>query len=160
MRSLPYTLFQRVLKSRFRRFIASIFLLIFLSTSFSFAEVTADNGQKIFKQYCTSCHQINNKLVGPALKDVHKKQSEEWLIKWIRNNAALRASGDKDALAIYAEYNKNEMPAFLSFKDDDIKSIIEYIKVQSEAPAQQPGGTSTATEVHLLISLPTGSMLL
>ncbi|HUM46335.1 MAG TPA: c-type cytochrome [Chitinophagales bacterium] len=146
MRSLPSMCVRIIFKSRFRRYIASIFILLFFISSFSFAEVTADNGQKLFKQYCTSCHAINNKLVGPALKDVHKKQTEEWLIKWIRNNSALRASGDKDALAIYAEYNKNEMPSFLSFTDDDIKSIIEYVKVQSEAPVSQPGAPAPGTE--------------
>lgn len=146
MRSMPYTCARSVFLSRFHRFIVSVLLLHFISVTTGYAEVTADNGQKLFKQYCTSCHQLNNKLVGPALKDVHKRRTEEWLIKWIRNNAALRATGDKDALAIYTEYNKNEMPAFLSFKDDDIKSIVEYIKVQSEAPATQPGAaTPSAT---------------
>jgi cytochrome c2 len=83
----------------FRKLLIAFSGLIFLLPKINFAEVNAANGEKLFKQYCTSCHKIDGKLVGPALKDVHKKQSEEWLIKWIRNNAALRASGDKDALA-------------------------------------------------------------
>lgn len=145
MRSLPYTCARNIYTIRFRKLAASIFIILLLIPFAGFSEVSAANGEKAFKQYCTSCHQINNKLVGPALKDMHKKRTEEWLIKWIRNNAALRASGDADALAIYAEFNKNEMPAFLSFTDDDIKSIIEYVKVQSEAPAAQPGGPATDT---------------
>lgn len=139
MRSLPSTCVRIIFTNRFRKFLASIFILLFLVPFSGYAEVSAAAGEKAFKQYCTSCHQINNKLVGPALKDMHTRRTEEWLIKWIRNNSALRATGDKDALAIYAEYNKNEMPSFLSFTDDDIKSIIEYVKVQSAAPATQPG---------------------
>lgn len=112
------------------------------------AEVTAAAGEKIFKQYCTSCHKaapFDAKLVGPALKDVEKRRSEEWLIKWIRNNAQLRASGDKDAIAIWTEYGKNEMPSFASFSDDEIKSILAYIAnppVAAAPVAGQPGGAT------------------
>jgi mono/diheme cytochrome c family protein len=116
----------------FRKFIAGFLILFLTLPKSNFAEVSADAGGKLFKQYCTSCHGINNKLVGPPLKGVYEKQSEEWLVKWIHNNAALRNAGDKDAIAIYEEYNRNEMPAFLNLQEDDIKSILAYIKVQSE----------------------------
>jgi len=129
-------------------------LFIFCISFFTVrAEVSAVNGEKIFKQYCTSCHKpapFDQKLVGPPLKDVEKKMSEDWLMKWIRNNAALRASGDKDALAIWNEYGKNEMPTFTSFSDDDIKSILAYIAAPpAAATAQQPAAGpagATATE--------------
>src|SRR4051794_10756494 len=103
--------------------------LFFLAFVFLFAgrlsaAVDPAAGEKIFKQYCTACHKLNADLVGPALKDVQKRHSEEWLLKWVHNNAALRASGDKEALAIWTKYNKNEMPTFTNLGDDDIKSII------------------------------------
>jgi cytochrome c553 len=60
-------------------------------------------------------------------------------MQWIRNNAALRGKGDKDALAIYNEYGKNEMPSFSSFSDDDIKSILAYI---ASPPPPPPSGTT------------------
>ena len=149
MRSFPRV--RVIIKPLFRKFSIAYLVLLFLLPRFTFADVSAQGGEKIFKQYCTSCHQINYQVVGPALRDVHKKQSEEWLIKWIRNNAALRASGDKDALAIFTEYKKNEMPAFLSFTDDDIKSIVAYIKQQSELPPAQaagPSGKNTGTSAQ------------
>jgi mono/diheme cytochrome c family protein len=126
---------------------ASLFLLlgIFLFQQFKAnAEISAAAGQKIYKQYCTSCHKINGELVGPALKDVHKRRSEEWLIKWIRNNAELRKSGDKDAIAVWEKYAKNEMPSFTNLTDDDVKSIIAYIVQESEGGGAQAGGTGTA----------------
>src|SRR5438477_9336109 len=102
---------------RLHQFFSSILLTALLFTSVftakSFAAADAVNGEKLFKQYCTQCHKaapFDTKLVGPPLKDIQKKQSEEWLIKWIRNNSALRASNDKDALAIWNEFGKNEMP--------------------------------------------------
>ena len=135
-------------------------LITCISTFQSSAEVNAVSGEKLFKQYCTSCHKpapFDTKLVGPALKDIEKKQTEEWLIKWIRNNGALRASGDKAAIDIWTEYGKNEMPSFLSFSDDDIKSILAYIANPPAAPvAQQPaagpgGEPSQSTSVWLYL---------
>ncbi|MFN9519441.1 MAG: c-type cytochrome, partial [Bacteroidota bacterium] len=37
--------------------------------------VSADaaEGEKLFNANCVSCHAINDKVVGPALKDVHKR---------------------------------------------------------------------------------------
>lgn len=126
---LPQFFFHRRKRFYFQVLLAS-FLLTSLFSAKLFADVNAIAGEKLYKQYCTQCHRpapFEAKLVGPPLKDVHKKQSEEWLIKWIRNNAALRASNDKDALAIFNEYGHNEMPQFTSFTDDEIKSILAYI---------------------------------
>jgi len=69
----------------FRKFIAGFLILFLTLPKSNFAEVSADAGGKLFKQYCTSCHSINNKLVGPPLKGIYEKQSEEWLLKWYFN---------------------------------------------------------------------------
>jgi hypothetical protein len=69
----------------------------------------------------------------------------------------LRASGDKDALAIYNEYGHNEMPQFTSFSDDDIKSILAYIANPPAAPstsgpaAGQPGAAGQQSSVWLYL---------
>ena len=72
----------------------------------------ATEGEKLFKANCTSCHAMDIKQVGPALQGVHTRRSEEWLVKWIRNNEKLRASGDKDAIAVFNENNKVAMNLF------------------------------------------------
>ena len=112
----------------------------FLFPSILEAEVSAAAGEKLFKTYCAACHKIEVKMVGPALKDVTKRHSEEWLLKWIRNNAALRASGDKDAIAIWTEYGKNEMAVFPQLSDDDVKSILAYIEAPPAAPKSPVNG--------------------
>lgn len=128
-----------------QRFFLLLFVVFTFNASSSFAEVNAESGAKIYKQYCTSCHKINGELVGPALKDVHKRRSEEWLLKWIRNNAELRKSGDKDAIAVWEKYGKNEMPSFTNLTDDDIKSIIAYIAVDGNIGGGATAGTDGAT---------------
>ena len=86
--------------SLIRRSFLTILSISLLSISAS-GEVSAEAGKKLFKANCASCHKLDKKLVGPALGDVTQRRSEEWLLKWIRNNDEFRASGDKDAKAIF-----------------------------------------------------------
>ncbi|MEN5087255.1 c-type cytochrome [Sphingobacterium faecium] len=96
-------------------------------------------GEKIFKAKCTSCHKVDRKVVGPALKGITETKSEEWLIKWIKNSQALIASGDKDAIAIFEEYNKSVMTSFTDLSDDQIKSVLAYIKAESAEKPKEEG---------------------
>jgi len=86
--------------SLLRRFAGLYLLTVLAFTTFGFsahAEADVELGKKLFKQNCASCHKLDKKLVGPALAGVSQRRSETWLIQWIRDNAALRASGDADA---------------------------------------------------------------
>ncbi|MFC6997893.1 c-type cytochrome [Rufibacter roseus] len=97
-----------------------------------------DAGATLFKNNCVQCHSVGTDVVvGPGLQDVHKRRSEGWLIKWIRNSSALIQSGDKDAVAVYEQYSKQQMPSF-ALSDDELKAIIAYIKDASEAPTTGP----------------------
>ncbi|RED96226.1 quinol:cytochrome c oxidoreductase pentaheme cytochrome subunit [Marinoscillum furvescens DSM 4134] len=87
-------------------------------------------GESLFKANCTQCHAINEKVIGPALKDVHERRSKEWLISWIRNSQKLIQSGDETAVALWEEYNKTAMPAY-PFSDEEITSLLSYVKVES-----------------------------
>ena len=119
--------------------------MIFI-VNIAFADVS--EGEKLFKANCTSCHAINEKVIGPALKDVYKRHKEEWLLKWVKNSQAMVQSGDPVAVQLFNDNNKVPMLSFETMKDGQIKSIIEYIKQQSEAPpviaSASASGTSSA----------------
>ena len=111
-------------------------------------------GEQLFKSNCTSCHKTSDvRLVGPGLKGVNEKRSEEWLIKWIKNSQQLIASGDPDAVALFEEYNKMPMLAYDMLSDDEIKSILAYIDEANAASAAATAsaddtGTSSITTVE------------
>ncbi|MES2382320.1 MAG: c-type cytochrome [Bacteroidota bacterium] len=111
---------------------------LLLVTKLSFADVA--EGEKLFNANCTACHAINDKVVGPALKDIDKRQSEAWLIKWVKNSQAVIKSGDAYANKIYNEYNQSQMTAFPQLSDDQIKSILAYVKTGGPAPAAATAG--------------------
>ena len=83
------------------------FMLLILGISLG---VKAQDGKALFDANCKSCHAMNDVVIGPALKNVHKKFSAEWLHKWIKNSQALVKAGDKDAVAVFNEFNKMVMP--------------------------------------------------
>lgn len=89
----------------------------------------AQDGEALFKQTCTACHSIGKgKLVGPDLKGINQKRSEEWLVNFVKSAADFGAN-DADAKAIIAEYGY-PMPN-QALQDDQIKAIIGYIAENS-----------------------------
>lgn len=115
---------------------------ILLSYQLTFAD--AAEGEQLYKANCTACHAINEKIVGPALKDVHKRRESAWLLKWIKNSQKLIAAGDPVAVQLYKENNESPMLSFENLSDAQITSIVDYIKKESEAPAA-PVVASTAS---------------
>ena len=114
--------------SNFKR----IFVLVFvLSGAVLFAQ-DISIGESLFKSNCASCHYLGpheKKLIGPGLnEEIFEEYSVDWLYKWIRNSAELIEAGDKQAVAVYEEYNKAVMTAFPHFSNEDIDNILAYIQ--------------------------------
>jgi len=111
--------------------------LVFMAALFGFGLTaqTAEEGATLFTANCTSCHAINEKVVGPALKDAHKRHDEKWMISWIKNSQKMIKSGDAAAVKLFNDNNQSPMTAFEQFNDNQIKSLIAYIKAESEKPA-------------------------
>jgi len=90
-------------------------------------------GEVLFQSNCTTCHSISRKQIGPALRELCNKYPEEadkqWLYNWIRNSPKM-IFVDKDprAIALWETYNKVAMNPFLSFTDQDLQDILEYIQ--------------------------------
>jgi mono/diheme cytochrome c family protein len=135
------------LKTYITRLSFIIFLLVsFLSipnNAFSQAEElpTSDeaiaNGEKLFKGNCAVCHQVQQKMVGPALKNVYERREVPWLLNFISNSQKVIQSGDEYAVNLYNEYGKAVMPNFDYFADEEIKNILGYIKYQTDNPPQE-----------------------
>lgn len=117
-----------ICKQSKKHFLA-IFSLLFLSFFLSINPVSAQDGEKIFKDNCAVCHSLGKETVtGPGLEGVMKRvPSEEWMLKWIKNNDALIKSGDAYAVKINA-FAESQMTTFTNLSDDEIKAVIAYIK--------------------------------
>jgi mono/diheme cytochrome c family protein len=91
-------------------------------------------GEALFTQNCKTCHNIQTKLIGPALKNVYDRRELPWIVSFVRNSSKMIASGDEQAVQVYNENNQVQMTAFDTFSDEEILSIVAYIKDQTDNP--------------------------
>jgi mono/diheme cytochrome c family protein len=92
----------------------------------------AADGKQLFKDNCASCHKIDKKSTGPALKGAKGRWADageaELIYEWVNNSPALLSSGkSKVAAAIFAEFNKAAMTPFPSLAKEDIDAIFTYV---------------------------------
>lgn len=136
---------QTLLPKTLLKFIAT---LVFISVCFTpiYAQENAEEGKALFDANCASCHNLDKVAIGPKLRNVRKKYEDAWLVKWIKNNVALRKSGDERAIAIYEEYNGAAMNVFENLSDDQILNILAYTDTEPEVIAAVPGTAVVATD--------------
>ena len=143
-------------RKHYKRGLIAIYVLLSTSASI-YAQGDAKNGEKLFKANCTACHALDKQLVGPALGGVVDRLKKEqnldtdWIRKWVKDNKALRASGDKYANEVFAKFNKTEMLAFPNLSDKDIDDILEYT---TNPPAPEPAAdAATASDTNSVAAL-------
>ena len=117
------------------RTISVAFLTLMLLVTTHVMAASSDNGKTLFQSHCSSCHMINQRLVGPALQGINDKQSESWIISFVHSPSKKISSGDTAAAGIYKTFQPIMMPDQGDLKDDDIRDIIAYIKSQSQPVA-------------------------
>ncbi len=165
----------KILQNRFSR----VTFLVLLTLSISFTNSMAEDapaaggadpavlakGKALFEDNCTSCHAVHKAKVGPALKDLTKRRDLPWIKKFIRNSQNVIKSGDTYAVNLYNQYNKTEMTAFPSFKDDEIEALVDYITdegakevvekkdVGTGEVTQQGGGGNEYSDLILILTI-------
>ena len=92
----------------------------------------AQDGKEVFKAKCAACHNMKQKLVGPALKGVVAKWEEagegEMLADWIKDPAALKASGKSKMAVDIWDFSPADMTPNPGMSDEEIASVIQFMK--------------------------------
>ena len=108
--------------------IATIFAMWF---AFSLsAQVSADAGKELFKNYCAACHSkdMRSAMTGPAMGGSQARWGDDVAYyAWIRNSQAMIQKGHPRAVELWNQYKPTVMTAFPNLKDDEIGSIIAYV---------------------------------
>ena len=138
-----------ILSTSLLRFLFPILFLVTLNTFPQEGDIAA--GKQLFNTNCASCHKLDRKMTGPALRNVEARLAEdegldrEWLYKWIRNSSSLIKSGDDYANRIYEEYNKAAMTAYPQLTNSDIDNILAYT-AQEKVVAPPPVVETTLSD--------------
>jgi len=108
-------------------------------------EALAKQGEAVFNANCKQCHGFNEVVVGPALKDAHKRWNDDKKLKNFIKYPQKTINTDAYAKALYEKYKPSIMPNHDALPDADIDAVIAYIKTGGPAPAVAaavPGATS------------------
>lgn len=121
--------------------LTTVLFIVLSSTAFA-QEISSDAaiisaGQTLFDANCKACHRVKTKLIGPALAGVYDRApSLDWIKNFVRNSSKVIASGDEYANKVYAENGKTLMTSFTGFNDDQIMSIMAYVKAEADKPEE------------------------
>ncbi len=147
-------------RKHYKKVLLAVSLLLTTSASIYAQDLKGDakKGEALFKTNCSACHALDKQMVGPALGGVVDRLKTEqnlgvdWFQKWIRDNKALRASGDKYANEVFEKFKKVEMTQFPSLSDQDVADILEYttnppkVEPAAEDAANSPEAQKAAQE--------------
>lgn len=103
-------------------------------------------GKSVFNANCKTCHKLDQKMIGPALRGVTDRQSAEWAKSFIKNSSAVIASGDEYATALFAEFNNTVMPAHTFLSDDDLNNLLSYIEFGDKVDPAAAAATAAGGE--------------
>jgi len=100
--------------------------------------VAAAQGHALFEQKCAACHSIGaGDRVGPDLKGVGERRSEQWLIRMITAPEKLIAEGDPTVTALVRQFNQIVMPN-LGLQDTEARAVLAHIALASTVPGLAP----------------------
>ena len=90
-------------------------------------EAMVTEGKAIFKLKCSACHKISKRVVGPALADITKRRSSEWIMNMILNPEEM-VEKDPIAKKLLAEYLAPM--ANQSLTEKEARLILEYFRTK------------------------------
>ncbi len=133
-----------------------IICLLFVMPQIHAADIAA--GKNLFIANCATCHNKNmkDKLTGPALGGVEDRWGGDTkaLYSWVRNSQGAIAVGLPRAVAIWNEYKPTVMTSFPNLKDDEIASLLLYIKNPTSGtplPPPPPGQPASGSSDNTLL---------
>jgi cytochrome c2 len=132
----------------YRTYLRCFTLALMLTMSFGLLNAQdPKKGETLFIDNCAACHvkDMKNNMTGPALGGVEERWAKfpkSELYAWIRNSAGVLADAslksNSYAKGLYAEYKNTNMTAFPNLSDDDVASLLVYIKNMAEAGCATP----------------------
>jgi mono/diheme cytochrome c family protein len=137
-------------------FFNTLFLLLLVSGFTVSAQTDAAAGKSLFTANCAACHHPIKDGTGPALQGVTERVPDKAkLYAWIKNNAAVLASGDPYFTQLYNSRGKAAMSLFTGLSDAEIGNILTYVETfkAPTTPAGDPTGKVVESDNSLLYGI-------
>lgn len=88
----------------------------------------ASQGQELFQRKCTTCHSLDKKLVGSALRGITKKRTPEWIMNMMLNPDGM-INENKTARELFEDMKVRMNPRDVN--ESDARKILEYLRTEN-----------------------------
>jgi protein SCO1 len=103
-------------------------------------DVNYKPGEALFIKGCSTCHTIGKgDRVGPDLRAVSARRSQDWLTKFVSRPDKVFAQKDPVAMAMLKKYRGIRMPN-LGLSEQDAEDVLAYIDAQTFIQASAAAG--------------------
>jgi len=93
-------------------------------------------GDELFAVKCSACHKLDERYIGPALRDVTEHRNPEYIMNMILNPEEM-VKNHPVAKQLFAEYNFTPM-ANQQLSEQDARAVLEYLRqAGTEDPATE-----------------------
>jgi hypothetical protein len=82
------------------------------------------DGKRLFRNYCSSCHSVHTKMLGPPLDSTVNTRNSKWLYTFITNRKVIKPDGISNAL--HSNYD-SQCAEFSNLSKNDVELLFEYI---------------------------------
>ncbi len=86
----------------------------------------AEDGQNLFNSKCIACHQLDNRLVGPPLRNITKQYSPVFIMNYLLNTTKMQQESPK-IQELIKEYNGVIMPN-QNLTKKETRELLEYLR--------------------------------
>jgi mono/diheme cytochrome c family protein len=95
-----------------------------------------ETGAETFKIKCSACHKLDERYVGPPLRDVTEKRSPAYIMNMVLNPEEM-VQKHPEARALFAQF-MTPMPN-QQLTEDDARAVLEYLRsAAAESPTSVP----------------------
>lgn len=82
-------------------------------------------GQDLFQKKCSTCHRLDEKLIGSPLRGITKRRTPEWIMNMILNPDVM-IKENKEARELFEKLKVRMAPQ--NMNEDEARRILEYLR--------------------------------
>lgn len=86
----------------------------------------AAKGEAKFNTICVTCHMVDQRMIGPAMKGIYERRSPEWVMNMILNPSEMLKE-DPIAKALLEEYD-NAIMLDQNLTEEEARAVAEYLR--------------------------------
>ena len=85
-------------------------------------------GKVFFQKKCSTCHRLDEKLIGSPLRGITKRRAPEWIMNMILNPDGM-IKENKEARELFEKMKVKMSPQ--NMNEDEARKILEYLRTEN-----------------------------